>query len=210
MIIFCLLVLSYRLEITRKETAEECCYSYATISIDCHFRNAYRKVKELGMPPPIQQHQRLTSLRMAPLPYSCIPVCILRLSRSMKKNILLGTDKTFVRQMSSYAACLTWCDLQLYYNTAVIRHNLQFLGCKNPRKVYSCYSCSELPPHCFQSILVCLSLTHLNIPSDKISLFARTRACSSISHELSPASGNTITPRETTNLLGSQFLRGLQ
>lgn len=52
----------YRLEITGKETAEECCYSYATLSIDCHFRNAYRKVKELGMSPPIQQHQRLTSL----------------------------------------------------------------------------------------------------------------------------------------------------
>lgn len=66
------------------------------------------------MSPPIQQHQRLTSLGMAPLPYSCIPVRILRLSRSMKKNILLGTDKTFVRQMSSYAARLTWYDLYLY------------------------------------------------------------------------------------------------
>lgn len=117
-------ILFYRLGITRKETTEECCYSYATLSIDCHVRNAYGKVKELGMSPPIQQHQRPTSLGMAPLPYSCIPVCILRLSRSMKKNTLLGTDKTFVRQMSSYAACLTWYDLYLYYNTAVIRCNL--------------------------------------------------------------------------------------
>lgn len=106
-------ILSYRLEITGKETAEECCYSYATLSIDCHFRNAYRKVKELGMSPPIQQHQRLTSLGMAPLPYNCIPACILRLSRSMKKNILLGIDKTFVGQMPSYAAYLTWYDLYL-------------------------------------------------------------------------------------------------
>lgn len=108
------LILSYRLEITRKETAEECCYSYATLSIDCHFRNAHRKVKELGMSPPIQQQQRLTCLGVAPAPYSCIPVCILRLSRSMKKHTLLGTDKTFVRQMSSSAAYLTWYDLYLY------------------------------------------------------------------------------------------------
>lgn len=98
---FCLLVfLSYRLETTRKETAKECCYSYATISIDCHFRNAYRKVKELGMSPPIQQHQSLTSLGVAPLPYSCIPVCILQLSRTVQKNTLLSTDKIFVWQMS--------------------------------------------------------------------------------------------------------------
>lgn len=108
------LILSYGLEITRKETAEECCYSYAMLSIDCHFRNAHRKVKELGMSPPMQQQQRLTCLRMAPVPYSCIPVCILCLSRSMKKNTPLGTDKTFVRQMSSYAAYLTPYDLYLY------------------------------------------------------------------------------------------------
>lgn len=73
---FTFLFYPYSLEITRKETAEECCHSYAMLSIDCHFRNAYRKVKQLGMSPPIQQHQKLPSLLTAPLLCSCIPVCI--------------------------------------------------------------------------------------------------------------------------------------
>lgn len=35
----------YTPESTRKETAEECRHSYAMLSIDCHFRNAYRESK---------------------------------------------------------------------------------------------------------------------------------------------------------------------
>lgn len=71
---FVFLFYPYPLEATRKETAEECRHSYAMLSIDCHFRNAYRKVKQLGMSPPTQQHQELPSSPAAPLPCSCIPV----------------------------------------------------------------------------------------------------------------------------------------